>query len=124
MVECQFILEVKNKAEMRGLETILKQFKRIMNQCYIILEEYSFCKLDNKRINKALFTSWAVVLHHYNLEDDLIGKYKEIIRKKYARVLQNDREFYNSITSSTGSRKYISYAIKVIRGIMEECYGF
>lgn len=69
-------------------------------------------------------TSWAVVLYHYNLEDDLIGKYKESIWKKYVWVLQNDREFYNSITSSTGSRKYISYAIKVIRGIMEECYGF
>lgn len=113
-----------NKAEMQALEIILKQFKKIMNQCYIILEEYSFCKLDNKRINKALFTSWAVVLYHYNLEDDSIKKHKEIIRKKYVWVLKNDREFYNSITSSTGSRKYISYAIKAIRRVMEECYDF
>lgn len=113
-----------NKADVQKLEIILKQFKRVMHQCHMILEEYSFCKLDNKRINKSLFTSWAIVLCYYNLEDNLIVMNKEKIRKKYFETLQNDREFYNSITSSTGSRKYISYAIRVIRKILEECYGF
>ena len=95
-----------------------------MRQCYTILGDKSFCKYDNNRINKSLFTSWAIVLYYYNLEDDVIKMKKELIERRYFGVLQHDGEFFNSITSSTGSRRYILYSIETIRRIMEECYDF
>lgn len=37
-----------------------------MLQAHMILQGYSFCKIGQKRINTALFTSWAVVLYNMN----------------------------------------------------------
>lgn len=113
-----------NRADENGLNFILTRFKKIMRQCYIILGDKSFCKYGNNRINKSLFTSWAIVLYYYNLDDDVIKMKKELIERRYFRVLQHDGEFFNSITSSTGSRRYILYSIETIRRIMEECYDF
>lgn len=113
-----------NKKDDMSLNTILERFKKIMKQCYIILGERSFCKYDNNRINKSLFTSWAIVLFYLELDDSVLEANKQQIATKYFAQLQGNTEFYNSITSSTGSRKYILYAIEIIRGIMEEYYDF
>ena len=117
------ILEL-NKQDGKNLEEILRYFRKVMNQCHILLGDQSFCKPGNTRINKSLFTGWAVVLFHYNLEDEIVIRDRTFLRQKYDTVLIEDKTFYNSITSSTGSRKYIRYVIETIRKIMEDYYGF
>lgn len=112
-----------NRADDKQLSAILMSFKDLMRQSHIILENMSFCKYENNRINKSLFTSWAIVLHYFNLNDDLLEKKKDQIKKRYLYRLQYDKAFFDSITSSTGSKKYILYSIETIRKIMEECYG-
>ena len=51
-----------------SLEKLFQTFRGVMADCHEILGEYSFCKVDNNRINKALFTGWAVVLTNTEYE--------------------------------------------------------
>ena len=91
-----------------------------MTQCQVILEDLSFCKLNNTKINKSLFTSWAVVLTFLNAESHRIEMNAEKIRRKYVEHLKNDSAFYDAITSSTGTKNHIQLALGVICDILEE----
>lgn len=44
-----------------ALTAFLTGFKKVMECCYDFLGEYAFCKENSNKINKSLFTSWAVV---------------------------------------------------------------
>lgn len=121
MDEC--ILELNVMAG-ESRQVFLKRFRRVMRQCNVILGEQSFCKLGNSRVNKSLFTSWAVVLFYKDLEDVQVMLLQKKLRERYLDILEQDKEFLNAITSSTGSRKHIIYALETIRNIVEECYDF
>lgn len=110
---------ILNGMSKKELSNIFQSFQQVMLDCYEILGEYSFCKLDNDKINKSLFTSWAVVLSNACLDRDIVKKNVEGIRAAYKERLTKDVAFYNAITSSTGTRKHILLAIEVIREIME-----
>lgn len=113
---------ILNKFSQEELERVLKAFRKVMEDCYGILGEYSFCKLDNNKINKSLFTGWAVVLTNAAPDSDVIKARAERIRSAYKERLEQDTDFYNAITSSTGTRKNILKSIEVIRELWEECY--
>lgn len=112
------ILLLNTKGE-EELQSILDEFKKVMRQCYIILEDLSFCKLDNNKINKSLFTSWAVVLNNLKQEDGIILNKAKYFRDEYVKVLRENSSFYNAITSSTGTRKHIEESMNVVSGILE-----
>lgn len=114
------ILELNNMTEGQRNE-ILRDFKRVMFQCQLVLKELSFCKLDNNKINKSLFTSWAVALTFLKVENYKIEKNAHLIREKYIEILEAQGEFYDSITSSTGTKKHIYIALETIIKILEDC---
>lgn len=101
-------------------EKVLQDFKIVLVQCQMILKELSFCKLDNNKINKSLFTSWAAALNFLNVENSVIEERGSIIKGKYVEVLSNGSEFYGAITSSTGTKTHICIALDTIRNILEE----
>ena len=117
----QMIL-VLNKRSQEELENILLEFRKIMASCHEILGEYSFCKLDNTKINKSLFTGWVVVLDNIEPDPYVVKARAERLRSAYKERLEQDADFYNAITSSTGTRKNILKSIAVIRELWEECY--
>ena len=102
------------------MESILNEFRVIMLQAHMILQGYSFCKIGQKRINTALFTSWAVVLYNMNYFNNEIQMKAEKIRKLYVAAIDEDGELYKVITSSTGSKKNIIKAIEIIRGLFNK----
>lgn len=102
-------------------DVILKKFKNVLFQCKIILKELSFCKLDNNKINKSLFTSWAVALSFLNVENEVLERKAELIKSVYMKHLSGGSEFYDSITSSTGTKKNVHIALETIRSIIEDC---
>lgn len=114
------ILELNNMTDGQR-EEILQDFKRVMFQCQLVLKELSFCKLDNNKINKSLFTSWAVALNFLKVDDCIIEKKAHLIREKYIEILETQGEFYDSITSSTGTKKHIYIALETIIKILEDC---
>ena len=102
-------------------DVILKKFKNVLFQCKIVLKELSFCKLDNNKINKSLFTSWAVALSFLNIENEVLERKAELIKSVYMKHLSGGSEFYESITSSTGTKKNVHIALETIRNIIEDC---
>ena len=78
--------------------------------------------MGNNKINKALFTSWAVVLTNAEYDIDVLKKKVSELRDLYRKYLSEDTEFYRAITSSTGTRKNILISIEVIRKLWEKCY--
>lgn len=102
------------------LDIILNDFKTIMLQAFMILKNYSFSKLGQKRINASLFTSWAVVLHNEKLSEIEIETKSEHICKSYIEAMDEDGELYKVITASTGAKKNIISAIEIIRGLFEK----
>ena len=108
-----------NEENAEVLEERETAYLRIMRQCQIVLGEQSFYKFRSKRINKQLFTAWCVVLLNVNLEEKQLIASKNKINKSYMMLLQEDDDFKEAITSSTGGRKYIKLAIDKIREIIE-----
>lgn len=118
----QMILFLNDTATESILDKQLYIFRQVMADCCEILGELSFCKLGNNKINKSLFTGWAVVLTN-NHSDFIIKKQNiEKLRIAYEDRLSKDIEFYSAITSSTGTKKNIIKSISVIRELWEEYY--
>lgn len=105
-----------------SLEKLFQTFRCVMADCHEILGEFSFCKVGNSRINKALFTGWAVVLSNTEYDMGILKKNVKELRNSYRKCLSEDIEFYKAITSSTGTRKNICASIEVIRNLLEKCY--
>ena len=117
----QMIVNLNRMSE-DSLEKLFQTFRDVMADCHEILGEYSFCKVGNNKINKALFTSWAVVLTNAEYDMDILKKKVNKLRVLYGKCLSEDIEFYRAITSSTGTRKNILKSIEVIRELWEKCY--
>lgn len=117
----QMIIKL-NGMPVESLEKLFQTFRCVMADCHEILGEYSFCKAGNNRINKALFTGWAVVLTNTEYDMSILKKNVKKLRNSYRKCLSEDTEFYRAITSSTGTRKNIWLSIDVIRNLLEKCY--
>lgn len=117
----QMIIKL-NGMPVESLEKLFQTFRCVMADCHEILGEYSFCKAGNNKINKALFTGWAVVLTNTEYDMSILKKNVKKLRNSYRKCLSEDTEFYRAITSSTGTRKNIWLSIDVIRNLLEKCY--
>lgn len=115
-----YAIERLNSLSEKGLAYVLEKFKNIMFQAHTILGDYSFCKLGQKRINTALFTSWAVVLSNINYSDSEILNVANNVRELYIKEMDEEGELYKVITSSTGSKKNIIKTIEIIRGLFDK----
>lgn len=105
----------------RELEEIQKEFKSVMKQCSTLLGDISFCKPGYHVINKSIFTAWAVVLANMRPEYNRLCYEVNHLREIYLESLQTNLEFYNSITSSTATKKHLRSSIQQIRRILEGC---
>ncbi len=117
----QMIINLNGMPE-ESLEKLFQTFRGVMADCHEILGEYSFCKMGNNKINKALFTSWAVVLTNAEYNIDILKKGVKELRHLYQNCLSENTDFYRAITSSTGTRKNILISIEVVRDLWEKCY--
>lgn len=76
--------------------------------------------MDNPKINKSLFTSWAVALKFLNLDNNNLENNIKQIRKLYRRCLTEGSLFYDAVTSSTGTKKNVHFALETVRKILED----
>ena len=113
------ILEL-NTCQAEVLMDIVEHFRQVMDLCYLILGERSFCKPGSRLINNSLFSSWAVVLTRYLNRETEIRNNAEAIFRQYWRELNENMTFYNAITSSTGTKRHVLEALDAVRGIVEE----
>jgi len=117
----QMIINLNGMSE-TSLKKLFQTFRDVMTNCQEVLGEYSFCKIGNNKINKSLFTGWAVVLTNVKYDTNILQRNVKKLRDAYGKYLGEDTEFYRAITSSTGTRKNILISIEVIRELWEKYY--
>lgn len=114
------VILILNRMTAEERRRVLLDFKRVMSQCQLILGENSFTKSGNPKINKSLFTSWAVALNFLNLDNYKLEKNAVRIREMYKEYLVEGNTFYDAVTSSTGTKKNVHFALETVRNILED----
>lgn len=105
-------------------ERILSDFEESMEKCYALFGDRTFAKPMNRYIvNRALFVSYSIVMDYCKLD-------KEVLREKSAEAvellkfkLSDCKEYFNSITSSTSSRRNMYIQMYYAIELMEELFG-
>lgn len=121
-----FMILFLNDKQDDSLAASLSAFQKVMECCYNFLGENIFCKENSNKINKSLFTSWAVVFTNFlisirsGIDSEKVNSDK--LRSLYRERLSTDADFFHAITFSTGTKKHILLSIEVIRELWEECY--
>jgi len=123
MSNAMFTLYEKSESD---LNTIKEDFKKAMKLSFEIFGREAFRKVHYNYtklppINKAYFDAISTQfakLHTKNI--DILLRRKEDFKKLLSNQLNNDGEFYLSITSSTGDSKRIKKRHSVIAELIEK----
>lgn len=124
-------LQDLNKATHAELSEYEKAFKRAMNFSLRLFREYTFRKCyvyENGNgvysnidiINKALYTSWAVILSDPSLEESLIEVLESKMLYKLAEYLTIDYNYNTCLTQGTNSTRSIKYSFYKANEILKE----
>jgi len=116
MAEIKYLTDSKR-------ETLKDNFIKSMNLSIALFGSYAFRKRykieDTKKpINKALFETWSVTLANVENVNYLINKKGRLI-EMFLDLMNNNREFVESITSTTGSKSRVLKRFKEIEGIVK-----
>lgn len=122
------LLELNNSSNTE-LANYADAFKRAMKNATTLFGEFAFRKsyLDNNSkvysnidiINKALFTSWGVILADPNLDDVTINSMRIKVLLALADTLTNDYTYNTCLTQGTNSSRSVSYAFYKANQILE-----
>jgi hypothetical protein len=115
-----------NKFSDQEIDDLAERFLRAMRAAFGIFGPDAFRKRYIRRaprypINKALFEAWSVnlnMLDDYQLQ--VLQDYKDTVQKCFINLMNNDRDFENSISLSTGSIRRIKYRFEVIGKLISE----
>ncbi len=122
----EFLSEVSIELDRRddGIhEKLRADFNCGMINCRQVFGEYAFRKwpadIETKNpINRGLFESWGTVLADYDSTSVL--RAAEVIRTRARKMMADDAEFINSISSSTGTVRNVQTRFERVRGLVRE----
>ena len=90
-----------------------------MQKCYALLGEDAFMKKDRKIINRALFTSFSVIIANMPYDENWYYERRMEIKPLLLRKME-DPEYYRSISSSTSSRQNMNVQFNTVINLLEE----
>ena len=105
---CKAITKI-NEINQEKLDHLAIEFRKAMNAAFRIFGNDAFRKRydlndSRKRVNRSLFETWSVVLANCQPEDiEMLVEQRDQIRSEFMRLLNEDWEFDNAISSSTGT---------------------
>lgn len=103
-------------------------FKRSMNNSLHLFGDYAFRKCQpedleegarRKLMNNSLFTTWSVALARLP-ESDVAQVRKGSFAELLAHELENDPEYYDSVSFGTNDRRRLAYAFEKARELLAE----
>lgn len=107
-------------------EKIRSDFISAMILSKNIFGEWAFRKADQypdkkKPINKALFEVWGVLISKLSeTEKEKLEANKEILFDKFVSLIKKDKLFFDSITTSTGNKAYVTVRFSTIEILIKE----
>lgn len=114
-------IETLNQSTEEERSNILGAFKASMDKCAALFGEKAFTKPPKESlVNKVLFTSWAVVLTGYSCPLEKLRLLQEKAVGRLKDRLIADKEYFMSVTSSTGTKTSINKQFETANQIMEE----
>jgi len=122
-------MEYLNQIPSEEMEKLIIQFKISMRIAYRTFDNDAFRKrydenADRFPISKALFESWSVNLNKLNNEDPefflKIMNKKEMLKKRFIKLMNEDRVFEKAITQGTGERNKVRIRFDCIESILRE----
>lgn len=119
---------------MSELKKMSEQQRSKMKQDFIsamklsksIFNEWAFRKADKypekrKPINKALFEVWSVLLARLSpAEKEKLEKNKTIVFDRFVSLIKMDKDFFDSITTSTGNKTFVAVRFSKIELLIKE----
>lgn len=117
LLDCE-ILELNRQSKYEH-EKIYKLFRRSMQNCYALLGDTAFMKNGRKVINRALFTSFSVVLANLPYEEKWFYERRKLIQPLLLKKME-DMEYYRAISSSTSSRHNMNIQFDTVIDLLEE----
>lgn len=104
-----------------------EDFIKAMKAAFNLFGEYAFRKIfvgDNRKypLNKALFDTWAFNLSRLSEQDfeTLISR-KEILINDFSDLIAKNKDFYDSITISTGKINAVKTRFSKIEDLLKKC---
>lgn len=117
LLDCE-LLELNRQSKYEH-ETIYKLFRRSMQNCYALLGDTAFMKNGRKVINRALFTSFSVVIANLPYEEDWFYERRRRIQPLLLKKME-DTEYYRAISSATSSRSHMNIQFDTVIDLLEE----
>lgn len=95
-------------------------FEECMMKCEALFGETAFSKPQSTQlINRALFTSWSVILGNVDVTVRELKRKQRQANKCISRYLELP-EYYNAVTSSTSTRRNMEIQFETAKKILEE----
>jgi len=110
-------LKKKNDGELNEIE---KVFMKTIDYCYSIFGNSAFEKKSSKK-NSALFEVWMVILSKLTDSDnDILVVKKKAVISKLNKLIENDKEFSDSISVSTQKKENYKIRYERIKNLIKE----
>lgn len=117
--------ELKKMSEQQR-SNMKQDFISAMLLAKIIFNDWAFRKADKypekrKPINKALFEVWSVLLAKLSsAEKSKIEINRTILFDNFVSLIKRDKDFFDSITTSTGNKAYVAVRFSKIEILIKE----
>lgn len=112
-----------NHMDESQIESQLHLLKKSMRRCKALFGERAFTKINTPNIiNRALFTSWSVVLAKHDCDEISLVQNREKVIQKVQNALVPNSEYFTAVTSTTSSRKNMMIQFSCAERILEELY--
>lgn len=113
-----------NEMSSDTLELLKKRFLQSMYKCYALFGEEAFYKPGGKKVvNKALFTSFSVILSNYNVSETLLKESRDCALERMAYYFEKHEVYSRAIQAATSSRSNVETQFKYASRIVEELLG-
>lgn len=109
-----------NDASNAKLEKIYDQFEESMMKCYALFGENVFCKPGVGLLNRALFISFSIIMSYETKTEEQLKNYTYSANEYLKKLLDENKDYYDAITSSTSSRKNMEIQFEYARKLMED----
>ena len=102
------------------IQKIYHTFEGSMKKCYALFGDGVFCKPGIALLNRALFISFSIIMSYESWSEETLQQYRQRANAYLKKLLDENKDYFDAITSSTSSRRNMEIQFRYARKLMEE----